>query len=130
MITQEKFELILNNHPVVRDALEKSLPDLYNENLLPTAGFLSKTQINIFAMIVASILFFQIGLPWLVTARNVSDLKRNEIEEWINQQYKEQGIDPIKAREAAEKVRKELEPIQDETTQKMWESLQKMMLEE
>lgn len=128
MISEERFEQILDDNPVVKDALEKSIVGLYAENSLATANLGKKFGKWAMTSIVAYFLFTQIGLPSLVTLRNTTDLIRNRIEQKIDEQYEDWQMNPEEAREAARKVREEVKD--DVAIQKFLEQWVEEMLED
>jgi len=108
MINEERFEQILDDNPIVRDALQKSTVGLYSENSLATASLGKDFRKWAITSIIAYFLFTQIGLPYLVTLRNTTDLIRNRIEQKIDEQYQDWQMNPEEARKAAREVREEV----------------------
>jgi hypothetical protein len=68
----------------------------------------------------------EIGLPWLSTLSEYSNLWREKVDLWINQQYEESGIDRDRAKIAAAELRKELDATQDRDA---WERVSRRLIE-
>ena len=72
---------------------------------------------------VARFVLIRIGLPWLHTASRWSELKRQETERWLDEQYEERGFD-VEASEATTKALcSELERVSGADARISWELL-------
>ena len=65
----------------------------------------------------------KIGLPWLATLANYSELWRKQVEQWINEQYDQKGFDAQKYRAASEAMLQELLKTTDNETRGAWQRL-------
>ncbi len=66
---------------------------------------------------------YRIGLPWIKTAENFSELWRKQVEQWIDEQYEKRGFDPDKSRAASEALLGELQNTTDAETRGAWQRL-------
>lgn len=65
----------------------------------------------------------RIGLPWLHTTSRWSELKRQEVERWLDEQYEERGFDIIASEAATKALCAELERISGADARTSWEML-------
>ncbi len=68
-----------------------------------------------------------VGLPWLHSAARYSELWRQRVDRWIDEQYQSQGFDADQAEAAAKALREELEKTTDKARRKAWEQLRKSL---
>lgn len=68
----------------------------------------------------------EIGLPWLSTLAEYSNLWREKVDLWIDRQYERSGIDRDRAKIAAAELRKELDTTQDRDA---WERVSRRLIE-
>ena len=72
----------------------------------------------------------RVGLPWVRTLSNYSELWRQKAEAWIESKMKEEDFDPATIRAAHEALLKELEETTDPQTKAAWERLMGVMKNE
>ncbi len=70
---------------------------------------------------------YRIGLPWLKTAENYSELWRGEVERWLDEEYVKRGLDPAVCKAASEGLLDELESTTEAESRGAWERLVGMM---
>ncbi len=64
-----------------------------------------------------------IGLPWLHEAKRYSELWRQKLHRWIDQEHQKEGFDPDQAEAASEALRQELEELTGLSARASWERL-------
>ena len=62
----------------------------------------------------------QIGLPWLYELKRYSELQREKVHRWIDEQSRVEGIDPDAAEAASEALCKELEQTTGASARASW----------
>ena len=72
---------------------------------------------------IARYVLVHVGLPWLHEAKRYSELWRQKVHRWIDEQYEREGLDPDDAEAASEALREELEGITDTSARASWERL-------
>lgn len=65
----------------------------------------------------------RIGLPWVKTLENFSELWRNQVEQWIDAKYQQHGFNPDQTRAASEALLKELQTTTGKETRGAWQRL-------
>ena len=68
-----------------------------------------------------------VGLPWLHAAKRWSDLYLTKVHGWIDERYREEGLDPDAAEAAADALCDELQSITEAEAQAAWERLAEMI---
>ena len=68
-----------------------------------------------------------IGLPWLHELKRYSDLQRQKIHRWIDEQYRIEGLDPDAAEAASDALCRELEQTTDTSARASWERLAELL---
>lgn len=83
------------------------------------------TEVAVVALMfpIARYALVHIGLPWLHEAKRWSELWRQKVHQWIDEQYEQEGLDPDAAEAAGEALRAELERITDTSARSSWERL-------
>ena len=92
------------------------------KTMLTWYGVLAFTALVLFFPIVSEILR-RVGLPWVVTLGNYSELWRQKAEVWIQSKMKEEDFDPVATRAAHEALLQELEKTTNPKTMAAWERL-------
>jgi hypothetical protein len=69
----------------------------------------------------------QIGLPWLHELKRYSELQRQKVHKWIDEQSRAEGLDPDAAEAASEALCKELEQTTNASARASWERLAQLM---
>lgn len=78
---------------------------------------------------IVKYLLTNIGLPWLHELKRYSEFQRQKIHEWIDANYREEGIDPDAAEAASDALCEQLEQTTDTAAQAAWERLAGLMKE-
>jgi len=119
-MTQEEFKTFVMSNPKIYEALQSAIPKQH-------FGGVSETVLILMMFPIVHFILTQIGLPWLHEAKHYSELWRQKLHRWIDNQYQKHGFDPDKAEESSEKLRKELETITDVSVKKIWENLSELL---
>ena len=133
-MTFDEFEGFVKNEPELKQSLEKAASGMRFSNS-ETLGF---DPVSTVAGLGALVILFpvvnnivrNIGLPWLDTLKNYSELWRKQVEKWIDEQYEQRGFDPGLARASSESVLKELQETTDDEAKKAWQRLLDVMKKE
>jgi hypothetical protein len=125
----ETLEKIVGQEPKLADSLSRAAAEIgpiqrdtrsFNVDPVSTAAGLGALVI---LFPVVNGIVCKIGLPWLKTLANYSELWRQRVEQWINEQYEQTGFDPEKTRTASEAMLKELLATTDAETRSAWQRL-------
>ena len=65
----------------------------------------------------------RIGLPWVRSVGNYSELWRMRFDRWVERQREKHGFDPDASKAASEALLQELEQTADTATREAWERL-------
>ena len=76
---------------------------------------------------LVSYVLVHVGLPWLHAAKRFSDLQLAKVHRWIDERYREEGLDPDAAEAAADALCEELQSITDAEARGAWERLAEAM---
>lgn len=125
----ERFEKIVQQEPKLAESMARSAAGI-NPVQGDTRSF-SIDPVSTAAGLGALVILFplvngivcKMGLPWLKTLANYSELWRQRAEEWINEQYEQGGFDPEKSRAASEAMLQELLKTTDDETRGAWRRL-------
>jgi len=69
----------------------------------------------------------EIGLPWLYELKRYSELQRQKLHTWIDEQARRQGIDPEAAEAASDALCTSLEQTTDAAARSAWEQLARLL---
>jgi hypothetical protein len=120
-MTPEEFEQLVAQKSDVSQILNQVAGTANTSATMSLGG----TEI-IFLSIVLPITHYiikEIGLPWLSEVKNYSELWRSKVNLWIDEQYRQQGIDQNQAKIVGEELRKQLEATTDPQLRSSWEKL-------
>lgn len=70
---------------------------------------------------------YRLGLPWLKTAERYSELWRQEVERWLDEEHERRGFDPAVSKAASEALLSELEQTTEKESREGWERLMAIM---
>lgn len=115
---QNYFKNIVEQRPVVLKTLQKVAISA-NPKPSMVVGVDDVILLSI-ALPLTSYLVREVGLPWLSTATDYSELWRLKLDTWVNKQYEENGIDKEQAKQAGEALRKELESTDSTKDREVW----------
>lgn len=65
----------------------------------------------------------RIGLPWVRSAADYSELWRKRFDRWVDEQHEKHGFDPDASKAASEALLSQLEQTADTATREAWERL-------
>jgi hypothetical protein len=121
VMTPDEFKRIISEDP----ALEGPLRNAASTVPQTTMKFDASGGVIALLIFLPAVTFIvnDIGLPWLHEAKRYSELWRQKLDGWIDEQYRKQGLDPEIAKTTTEALRRELEAITDKNTRKVWEGL-------
>lgn len=117
------FEAFLNQNPAVHGSLARSLGRRPTRSFGPMADI--ATLVLLFP--VVRFVIMQIGLPWLHTARRYSEVQRQRVERWIDQQAIDQGLDPDQVETQSKALMQELESTTDAGARQQWQHLKDLL---
>lgn len=88
------------------------------------------TQAAVWALMfpVVSFILTSVGLPWLHEAGRFLELYRQRFHRWIDERYREAGLDPDAAEAAGDALRNELERTTDAGARAAWERLAELLI--
>jgi hypothetical protein len=121
-MTESKFLAIAQQEPEVLRSLQRVA---ISANLTPTLD-LGASGIILLSMVLpmTGYVVREIGLPWLSTLAEYSNLWRAKVDAWIEEQYSLSGIDRDRAKIAAAELRHELDITKDRDG---WERVSKLL---
>ena len=123
----EEFEEFVETEPNLKQSLEQAVSGVHPSGSETLSFDMVSTAAGLGALVilfpVINRIVRQIGLPWLKTLENYSELWRKRVEQWIDEQYEQRGFDPETTRAASESLLKELQETTDTETRSAWERL-------
>ena len=125
----ETFEKTVQAEPKLAESLSRTAAGIHPVQA-ETRSF-NPDPVSTFAGLGALVILFplfngivcKIGLPWLKTLANYSELWRKQAEQWIDKQHMQKGFNPDISRAASESMLKELLATTDEETRAAWQRL-------
>lgn len=122
-MTESNFLAIAQQEPEVLRSLQRVA-----ESDKPPTLTLGGGEIILLSIVLPMTAYVvrEIGLPWLSTLAEYSNLWREKVDLWIDLQYERSGIDRDRAKIAAAELRKELDTTQDRDA---WERVSKRLIE-
>ena len=123
----EEFQRIVNQEPQLAASLSRAAAGVRpGQGAMRTFDPVS-TAAGLGALVilfpVVNRIVCRIGLPWLAVVERYAELWRRQFEQWIDEQYKQRGFDPQKARAASEALLKDLQETTDSETRSAWQRL-------
>ena len=118
-MTPDEFQAFAEANPAVRAALQGALP------ATPSRSYTGLTEAAALVLLfpLARFLLTEIGLPWLTTLKRYSEVQRQRVERWIDNEAQGHGLDPDRVEEASKRLMEELEKSQDIGARQQWERL-------
>ena len=124
-MTPDEFRRIVSEDPKLAEPLRNAAV------AVPQSSMKFDISGGVVALVIflpaATFIVNEIGLPWLYEAKRYSELWRQKLHGWIDDQYRKHGLDPEIAEATTEALRRELEAITDENTKKSWERLAELL---
>jgi hypothetical protein len=122
-MTESNFLAIAQQEPAVLRSLQRVA-----ESDKPPTLTLGGGEIILLSIVLPMTAYVvrEIGLPWLSTLAEYSNLWREKVDLWIDRQYERSEIDRDRAKIAAAELRKELDTTQDRDA---WERLSRRLIE-
>ena len=121
-MTREEFQRIVQQDPALAEPLQRAAAAMRPGQM--------GTPVELAAVVlvfpIARFILMHIGLPWLHEATRYTELWRTTFHAWIDQQYREHGLDPDQAEAAGERLREELERRTETEARTAWERLAKL----
>jgi hypothetical protein len=121
-MTQQLLTPILEQELTVAKALKRAAVSAHTSATMDFG--VSEMILLSIVLPLTSYIVKEIGLPWLSEAQRYSELWRLKVDDWIAQQYHQNGLDQQQAQLASEELRKELETTQD---REAWERVLKLL---
>ena len=127
-MTFEEFEAFVQQEPKLARTLKTaasaaaSKSDRLRGAFDPLSAMALTTALVLAYPIVKGIVA-RIGLPWVRSAANYSELWRKRFDRWVDEQYEKHGFDPHASKAASEALLQELEQTADTATREAWERL-------
>lgn len=121
-MNMDEFNNLIQQEPQIARSLENAAWHIQAKETARSLDPMTVTALVLFFPIISAIVR-RIGLPWVVTLGNYSELWRQKAEVWIQSKMKEEGFDPGTIRAAHEALLQELEKTTDPKTMAAWERL-------
>lgn len=75
---------------------------------------------------IARFLLARIGLPWLSELGRYSEMQRQRVHDWIDDKYRDEGLDPDEAEAATDTLIDRLESTTDRSARSAWERTRRL----
>ena len=122
-MTPDEFQTFAEANPAVRAALQGAI------SATPTRSYTGLTEAAALVLLfpLARFLLTEIGLPWLTTLKRHSEVERQRVESWIDNEALGQGLNPDQVEEASKQQIEELEKSQNIGARQQWERLAELI---
>ena len=122
-MTPDEFQTFAEANPAVRTALQGAI------SATPTRSYTGLTEAAALVLLfpLARFLLTEIGLPWLTTLKRHSEVERQRVESWIDNEALGQGLNPDQVEEASKQQIEELEKSQNIGARQQWERLAELI---
>ncbi len=122
-MTPDEFKAFAEVNPAVNAALQSAI------STTPTRSYTGLTEATALVLLfpLARFLLTEIGLPWLTTLKRYSEVERQRVESWIDNQALGQGLNPDQVEAASKQLMEELEKSQDIGARQQWERLAELL---
>jgi len=118
----DDFNDLMQQEPHITRSLENAAWHMQEKESTRGIDPVTVTALVLFFPVIREVLR-RVGLPWVVTLGNYSELWRQKAEAWIQDKWKEEGFDPVAMRAAHEALLQELEKTTDPKAMAAWERL-------
>ncbi len=118
----DEFSHLMDNEPEITRSLDNAAWHVQAKQSTRPIDPITVAAVVLFFPVVNEIVR-RVGLPWVRTLSNYSELWRQKAEAWIESKMKEEDFDPAATRAAHEALLKELEETTDPQTKAAWERL-------
>jgi len=121
----QAFQEFLTDHDQVRDALQRA------SQAAPAKGLGVATDMVALVLLfpLVRFLLMEIGLPWLATLKQYSEVERRRVEDWIDRHAESHGLDPDQVEAASRQLMEELEQTTGAGARQQWEQLRELLKE-
>lgn len=119
MMISEEFAQLLAANPHLSGPLERAARRARQQQF----GLVTEAAVIALLFPVARFILTQVGLPWLHEAQRFSELHRQRFGQWIDETYRQYGLDPDEAEAAGNALCEELEQTTDQSVRAAWEHL-------
>lgn len=122
---QEEFKNIVEERPAVLKTLQRVA---ISSNPTPSMA-VGVDDVILLSIVLplTSYLVREIGFPWLSEVRKYSELWRLKVDAWIDEQYKQNGIDKDQAKLVGQALKEELENIKSTEDREVWKEVLKLL---
>lgn len=118
----DEFNDLMQQEPHIAQSLENAAWHMQEKESTRGIDPMTVTALVLFFPIISEIVQ-RVGLPWVVTLGNYSELWRQKAEAWIQGKMKEEDLDPVAIRAAHEALLQELEKTTDPKAMAAWRRL-------
>ncbi|MBL7181219.1 MAG: hypothetical protein ABIK98_12630 [Pseudomonadota bacterium] len=118
----DEFNRLIQQEPEIAQSLENAAWHIQAKESTRSLDPITVTALVLFFPVISAIVR-RVGLPWVVTLGNYSELWRQKAEAWIQSKMKAEDFDPAAIRAAHEALLQELEKTTDPKTMAAWERL-------
>lgn len=120
------FHRIVKEEQAVRVALERVARAIQAEE----AKFFTGGETPVYAVLIPVMCFVakETLLPWLHEAGRWTDIWLVKFRQWVDEQYREHGLDPVQAKIASDALRQELRAVSTKEDQASWELVMKKLV--
>jgi hypothetical protein len=119
-MTPDEFQLQVESDPHLKRTIENAARAGRRGQ---TFGGLTTAAIVVLMFPLVRYVLRDIGLPWLHELRRYSELQRQRVHQWIDEQHKDYGFDPDEAEAASDALLEELEQTTDAGARDSWQRL-------
>ena len=122
-MTPDEFQAFAEANPAIRTALQGAI------SATPNRSYTGLTEATAIVLLfpLARFLLSEIGLPWLTTLKRYSEVQRQRVERWIDNEALGQGLNPDQVEAASKQLMEELEKSQNIGARQQWERLAELL---
>jgi len=124
-VTPDEFKAFAEVNPSVNAALQSAI------SATPTRSYTGLTEATALVLLFPLVRFLltEIGLPWLTSLKRYSEVQRQRVESWIDNEALGLGLglDPDQVEAASRQLMEELEKSQDIGARQQWERLTELL---
>jgi hypothetical protein len=127
-MTFEELEEFVQQEPKLADTLKTAASAAASKSGRLRGTFdplstMALTTALVFAYPILKGIVARIGLPWVRSAANYSELWRMRFDRWVDKQHEKHGFDPDASKAESEALLSQFEQTTDTATREAWERL-------
>ena len=119
-MTPDEFQQQVATDPHVRQTIEHAARAARRGR---SFGGVTEVAIVVLMFPIVRYVLREIGLPWLHELRRYSELQRQRVHRWIDEEYEDYGFDPDEAEAASDALLDQLEQTTDAGARESWQQL-------